>query len=89
MNVVATANETALGTTAQEFPEVSLSARERIAFALYASGYTMSEVAARMEVGETSVQTYIKRVRRKYLDAGVHLANKVDLHRAARAAALI
>ena len=71
------------------FPEVSLSQREKVAFALYASGHTMGDVAEAMGVGETSVQTYIKRIRKKYLAVGVHLANKVDLYRAAQAAGLL
>ena len=71
------------------YPEVALSARESTAFSLYASGLTLSDVAIQMGVGETSVQTYIKRVRKKYLAAGTHLANKVEMYRAAQSAGLV
>jgi DNA-binding CsgD family transcriptional regulator len=71
------------------FPTVRLSAREMRAFALYASGRTMCEVAEDMGVSETTAQTYIKRIRRKYVAAGAHLSNKIEIYRAAQAAGLL
>lgn len=68
---------------------IRLSEREQRAFALYASGRTMREVAEEMGVGETTAQTYIKRIRRKYAAHGLHLANKIDIYRAAQSAGLI
>ena len=74
---------------AEAFPTVRLSAREMRAFALYASGRTMCEVAEDMGVSETTAQTYIKRIRRKYVAAGAHLSNKIEIYRAAQAAGLL
>ncbi|CAB4921871.1 unannotated protein [freshwater metagenome] len=71
------------------FPTVRLSAREMRAFALYASGRTMCEVAEDMGVSEATAQTYIKRIRRKYVAAGAHLSNKIEIYRAAQAAGLL
>ena len=74
---------------AELFPTVRLSEREKRAFALYASGRTMFEVAQDMGVSETTAQTYIKRIRRKYVAAGAHLGNKIEIYRAAQAAGLL
>lgn len=68
---------------------VSLSAREREALVLYASGMKIDAVARRMGVKSTTAAEYVKRVRDKYLRAGMPLPTKTDLYRQARAEGLV
>lgn len=57
---------------------ISLAPREREALSLIAQGYTQSQAATRMGVSPATIDTYIKRIRRK-LGPG----NKADLTRRA------
>lgn len=75
--------------TPAALPTVALTAQEQGVLRLYASGLTMYSVARELGIQPSSVATYIKRIRKKYAKAGVHLSSKVDLHRAAREAGLI
>lgn len=70
-------------------PQVSLTPQELGVLRLYASGLTMYSVARELGIQPSSVATYIKRIRKKYAKAGVHLSSKVDLNRAARETGLI
>lgn len=68
---------------------VELSAQERRALTLYASGLTIDMVARRMNISANTVKHYIDRVRDKYTAAGVAARTKVELHEVARQAGLI
>jgi DNA-binding NarL/FixJ family response regulator len=63
---------------------VHLSDQERKALVLYASGLKLQTVARRMDVSFGTAQEYIKRVREKYLRAGIPLPTKTDMYRVAR-----
>ena len=63
------------------WPAVSLTPQELKALSLYGSGMTSYSAARRMGVGEETLKTYIKRVRRKYAAHGVALESKIDLYR--------
>jgi DNA-binding NarL/FixJ family response regulator len=65
-------------------PSVSLSERERTALVLYASGMKLDSVARKMGIKTGTAGEYIKRVREKYLRAGVPAPTKTDLYRRAR-----
>ena len=60
---------------------VPLGARELLCAQLAASGSTLREAAAAMGLEEDSVRTYLKRVRRKYRDAGFDVGTKILLRR--------
>lgn len=60
-----------------------LSTSEREALALYASGYSMAEVASHMNVQYETAKTYLRRVREKYSRAGRPASTKADLIRRA------
>ena len=60
-----------------------LSTSEREALALYASGYSMNEVASQMNVQYETAKTYLRRVREKYSRAGRPASTKADLTRRA------
>lgn len=68
---------------------VELSAQERRALVLYASGMTIDMVARRMEIASSTVKHYIDRVRDKYEDAGIAARTKVELNAIARREGLI
>ena len=58
---------------------VELSAREREVLRLYASGFTMKQVAAQLTLAESTVKEHIDRVRRKYSKAGRVTLDKAHL----------
>lgn len=60
-----------------------LSTSEKEALALYASGYSMSEVASQMNVQYETAKTYLRRTREKYAKAGRPASTKADLIRRA------
>jgi len=62
-------------------PKLSISERE--ALVLYASGFSMSEVAAKMNVQYETAKTYVRRVREKYAKAGRRASSKAELIRRA------
>lgn len=68
---------------------VELSAQERRALTLYASGMTIDMVARRMEIAPSTAKHYIDRVRAKYEEAGVSARTKVELNAVARKEGLI
>ena len=69
------------GANRQARPKLSTSERE--ALALYASGYSMAEVAHQMNVQYETAKTYLRRVREKYSRAGRPTSTKADLIRRA------
>lgn len=68
---------------AQHPARPKLSVSEREALALYASGFSMNEVAAQMNVQYETAKTYLRRVREKYARAGRPASTKADLIRRA------
>ncbi|MDO9591121.1 MAG: response regulator [Microcella sp.] len=68
---------------AQSPARPKLSVSEKEALALYASGSSMSEVAAQMNVQYETAKTYLRRVREKYARAGRPASTKTDLMRRA------
>lgn len=66
-----------------EIADAGLSAREREALALYASGAKTALVASQMGVSPATVIDYIRRVRSKYERAGRPAHTKVDLYQRA------
>lgn len=75
--------------SSDESVSVPLSEREKTALVLYASGLKLDAVARRMGVRPATVQEYIRRVREKYLRAGISAPTKTDLYRQARAQGLV
>ena len=59
--------------------EANLSAKEREVLTLYASGFTMRQVASQMRVQPSTVKEHIDRVRRKYAAVGRSAPDKADL----------
>lgn len=47
----------------------------------YGAGTAVKTVAVEMRIAEHTVRTYIKRIRVKYLDAGIALESRVDFYR--------
>lgn len=68
---------------AQHPARPKLSTSEKEALALYATGYSMSEVASQMHVQYETAKTYLRRVREKYARAGRPASAKADLTRRA------
>jgi DNA-binding NarL/FixJ family response regulator len=68
---------------------VELSAQEKRALVLYASGLTLDMVARRMEITPNTVKHYLDRVRDKYTAAGVAARTKVQLNQVARSEGLL
>jgi DNA-binding NarL/FixJ family response regulator len=64
-------------------PRPKLSPGEAEALRLYASGYSTSEVAARMNVQYETAKTYLRRVREKYSRVDRPASKKADLIRRA------
>ncbi|WP_053351292.1 response regulator transcription factor [Leucobacter musarum] len=64
-----------------ERPKLSL--QEERALVLYASGLTVEQVAAAMNIGRETAKQYLDRVKRKYSDAGLPVRSKLDLGRIA------
>lgn len=84
-----TSRDVAAILTSDDSSSVGLSEREKTALVLYASGLKMEVVARRMDVKPATAQEYIKRVREKYLRAGMHVPTKTDLYRRARDEGLV
>jgi DNA-binding NarL/FixJ family response regulator len=63
---------------------VELSAQERRALILYASGLTQDMVARRMGIASSTVKHYVDRVRQKYSQVGIPARTKLELHALAR-----
>ena len=68
---------------AQHPARPKLSTSEKEALALYASSYSMREVAGQMNVQYETAKTYLRRVREKYSRAGRPASTKADLIRRA------
>jgi DNA-binding NarL/FixJ family response regulator len=68
---------------------VDLSAQEKRALVLYASGLTLEMVARRMDITPNTVKHYLDRVRDKYTQAGIAARTKVQLNRVARMEGLL
>lgn len=68
---------------AQHPARPKLSTSEKEALALYAGGFSMSEVAGAMNVQYETAKTYLRRVREKYARAGRPASTKADLIRRA------
>jgi two-component system, NarL family, nitrate/nitrite response regulator NarL len=68
---------------------VDLSAQEKRALVLYASGLTLEMVARRMEITPNTVKHYLDRVRDKYTAAGITARTKVQLNQVARSEGLL
>jgi DNA-binding NarL/FixJ family response regulator len=68
---------------------VKLSAREKTALTLYASGLTLDQVAERMSVAASTVKEYLDRVRDKYTSAGIDARTKTQLYQQAREEGLL
>lgn len=64
-------------------PRAKLSPGEAEALRLYATGYSTSEVAARMNVQYETAKTYLRRVREKYARVARPASKKADLIRRA------
>ncbi|CAB4931064.1 MAG: response regulator [Actinobacteria bacterium] len=72
------------GVLLQGSGSVDLSAQERRALTLYASGLTLDMVARRMDVSPNTAKHYIDRVRAKYTAAGIASRTKMELNTVAR-----
>lgn len=68
---------------------VELSAQEKRALVLYASGLTLDMVARRMEIAPNTVKHYLDRVRDKYTAVGISARTKVQLNQVARSEGLL
>ena len=68
---------------------VQLSAQERRALVLYASGMTQDAVGRRMGIKPCTVKHYLDRVREKYAQAGLAPRTKLELHALARKEGLL
>ncbi|PTL73015.1 hypothetical protein C1I63_09270 [Rathayibacter caricis DSM 15933] len=58
-----------------------LSPQESRVMRSYGAGTAVKTVAVEMRIAEHTVRTYIKRIRVKYLDAGIALESRVDFYR--------
>jgi len=61
-----------------------LSAQEKKALVLYASGLKLDAVARRMNVAPSTVKQYIERAKMKYRMAGTPIRTKTDMYRTLR-----
>lgn len=68
--------------TDTQFVEANLSEREAECLGLYAAGFSQYQVARRMNVVESTVKTYIDRIRES-TRARAASGNKIDLYRRA------
>ncbi len=66
-----------------------LSAQERKALVLYASGLKLDAVARRMNVAPSTVKQYIERAKLKYRMAGNPIRTKTDMYRTLRDEGLV
>lgn len=60
-----------------------LSIQEERALVLYASGLTVDQVGAAMNIGRETAKQYLDRVRKKYASAGITVSSKLDFGRIA------
>ncbi|QHC59785.1 LuxR C-terminal-related transcriptional regulator [Rathayibacter sp. VKM Ac-2760] len=58
-----------------------LSRQESRVMRSYGAGTAVKTVALEMRIAEHTVRTYIKRIKAKYLDAGIALESRVDFYR--------
>ena len=65
---------------------VRLSAQEKRALVLYASGLKLEAVARRMNIAPSTAKQYIDRVKSKYQQQGRAVHTKTDMYRAAKEA---
>ncbi len=70
-----------VGAAPQTRPKLSHGEQE--AFKLYVTGFSTTEVAARMNVQYETAKTYLRRVREKYAKVGRPASKKADLIRRA------
>lgn len=70
-------------------PGEKLSAQEKKALILYASGLKLEVVARRMDVAASTVKQYIDRAKLKYRAAGVPMHTKTDIYKILRDEGLI
>jgi DNA-binding NarL/FixJ family response regulator len=70
-------------------PGERLSAQEKRAMILYASGLKLDVVARRMEVAPSTVKQYIDRAKFKYRAAGIPVHTKTDIYKILRDEGLI
>ncbi|WP_291279800.1 hypothetical protein [Galactobacter sp.] len=61
----------------------TLSIQEERALVLYASGLSVEQVGAAMNIGRETAKQYLDRVKRKYSEAGVPVRSKLDYGRIA------
>lgn len=61
----------------------ALSLQEERALVLYASGLSVEEVGAAMNIGRETAKRYLDRVKKKYASAGVPVRSKLDYGRVA------
>ena len=66
-----------------------LSIQEERALVLYASGLTIEQLAAAMNIGRETAKQYLDRVKQKYARAGIPVHSKLDFGRIAWSAGLI
>lgn len=72
-----------------DFKDANLSPKERQVLSLYASGMSLKQVAAQLDVKQSSAKEHIDRVRVKYARLGREAHTKLDLYRLAIADGLI
>ena len=65
------------------FKDANLSSREREVLSFYASGMSLKQVAAQLDIKQSSAKEHIDRVRVKYARLGREAGTKVDLYRLA------
>jgi DNA-binding NarL/FixJ family response regulator len=77
------------GAVLQSHSNVDLSAQEKRALVLYASGLTLEMVARRMNITPNTVKHYLDCVRDKYTRVGISARTKVQLNQVARKEGLL
>jgi DNA-binding NarL/FixJ family response regulator len=75
--------------TERKSPSDTLSAQERKALLLYASGLKLDVVARRMEVAPSTAKQYIDRAKQKYRVAGINLRTKTEIYKFLRDEGLV
>ncbi len=71
------------GSAARRSQRVVLTPREAAVLHLVALGRADKQIGVQLSIGQATVREYIKRIRRKYADAGRPAANRVELLRRA------
>lgn len=66
-----------------------LSAQEKKAIILYASGLKLEVVARRMDVAPSTVKQYIDRAKEKFRSEGIQVSTKTDLYKILRDLSLV